>query len=283
MVSTVGSWLYLWLSWSLRGATPGQSAWSLRVEPVAGGRLSARQALVRCVGYFLACLPLRIGLLPIFWDPWRQGWHDRLAQTIVVDSRRPRQPLPDRPERRCPPLPIDLARPRRGALWALGGYLLPAVVMTWPLVAQFGSARPGGPCDADHFLWNYWYFSCALETGRSLTSTDLLFRPQTASLRLHTMNWFNCALAVPLLPRLGLVRTHNLLVLPTMAGSALALYWLVTSLVRQRVAGFIVGLAFGFSPYLMVRVNGRMNLLAAEFLAVFALLAYHTLLTEQAC
>lgn len=42
------------------------------------------QALVRYFGYFVSLLPLGLGFFWVIWDKRKQGFHDKLAKTIVV-------------------------------------------------------------------------------------------------------------------------------------------------------------------------------------------------------
>lgn len=54
------------------------------VDARSGRRLSASRAALRCGGFVLASLPFGLGLLWIAWDRRRQGWHDKLAESLVV-------------------------------------------------------------------------------------------------------------------------------------------------------------------------------------------------------
>ncbi len=75
-----------WLS-SKQG-TPGKMAVSARiVDAKTGGKLSVGQSLVRYLGYFVSTLPLGLGLIWVGFDPRKQGWHDKLAGTVVVRSK----------------------------------------------------------------------------------------------------------------------------------------------------------------------------------------------------
>jgi uncharacterized RDD family membrane protein YckC len=73
---------YLLAFWIAGGQTPGKWLLGIRIVPVGGGRLSARRALVRLVGYVLSALPCYGGYLLIL-GPERRGLHDRLARTEV--------------------------------------------------------------------------------------------------------------------------------------------------------------------------------------------------------
>ncbi|MHC5067173.1 MAG: RDD family protein [Planctomycetota bacterium] len=84
----------IWM-WCRYGATPGKMAFGLRIERVAGGRISLLQALVRNIGYMISLLPFGLGFAWCLWDPKRQTWHDKLAGTVVVR-------LPDPPHDGAP-------------------------------------------------------------------------------------------------------------------------------------------------------------------------------------
>jgi len=75
---------YFVLFWVLVGATPGKRILGLRVMRTGGQRLSWTRAIVRYVGYWISALPLFLGFLWVFVDRRRQGWHDKLADTIVA-------------------------------------------------------------------------------------------------------------------------------------------------------------------------------------------------------
>lgn len=71
-----------WVKWS---ATPGKMILGLRiVDASTGGRPSLRQYLERYFAYYLSSLPFGLGFLWVAWDRRKQGWHDKLAGTVVV-------------------------------------------------------------------------------------------------------------------------------------------------------------------------------------------------------
>lgn len=77
-VATVVFWMY-------RQATPGKMALGLRVVDAATGRpASTRQLIGRYLGYYVSMIPLLLGLFWVAFDPRKQGWHDKLAGTVVV-------------------------------------------------------------------------------------------------------------------------------------------------------------------------------------------------------
>lgn len=76
--------LYVAAAWALVDKTLGQALLGLRVLRADGTRLTFWRALRRSVGYILAALPAFLGYLWILIDDRRQGWHDKLADTVVV-------------------------------------------------------------------------------------------------------------------------------------------------------------------------------------------------------
>ncbi|QCU72652.1 RDD family protein [Luteimonas yindakuii] len=73
------------LFWLHKQATPGKMAVSARVvDASTGNTLSGVQAVIRYVGYFVATLPLGLGIIWVAFDPRKQGWHDKLAGTVVI-------------------------------------------------------------------------------------------------------------------------------------------------------------------------------------------------------
>ena len=80
-VAVVAFWVY-------KQATPGKMAFSARVvDARTGSAMSVGQSIVRYLGYFVSTIPLGLGLIWVAFDPKKQGWHDKLAGTVVVRSR----------------------------------------------------------------------------------------------------------------------------------------------------------------------------------------------------
>ena len=75
--------------WIYRSATPGKMAIRARiVDARTGGHPSTGQLIGRYFAYYLSTIPLCFGFLWIAWDPKKQGWHDKLAGTVVVRPKR---------------------------------------------------------------------------------------------------------------------------------------------------------------------------------------------------
>jgi uncharacterized RDD family membrane protein YckC len=77
------------LFWLKKQATPGKMMVSARVvDAVTGKTMTPGQSIGRYLGYFVSALPLGLGLLWVAWDPKKQGWHDKLAGTVVVRAKK---------------------------------------------------------------------------------------------------------------------------------------------------------------------------------------------------
>lgn len=73
--------------WIYKSATPGKMMFKLRIMDEGLGRdATAGQCVIRYIGYYVSMLPLFLGFLWVMWDDKKQGWHDKLARTVVVHA-----------------------------------------------------------------------------------------------------------------------------------------------------------------------------------------------------
>lgn len=74
--------------WTLNnGRTPGMMAFKLRVLRAADGKpITLGQAVIRWIGLGISFLVIFIGVIWVAFDPRRQGWHDKMAGTFVVQE-----------------------------------------------------------------------------------------------------------------------------------------------------------------------------------------------------
>lgn len=76
------------LFWIARMATPGKMIIdAVIVDARTFGKPSWKQYVGRYLAYFVSIIPLFLGFLWVAFDRRKQGWHDKLAGTVVV--RRP--------------------------------------------------------------------------------------------------------------------------------------------------------------------------------------------------
>jgi uncharacterized RDD family membrane protein YckC len=84
MANVIGALVVL-LFWAERQGTPGKLVLGLRiVDAETGGTPRIGRLVLRYVGYLVSALPLGLGYLWALWDPRRQGWHDKMAGTLVI-------------------------------------------------------------------------------------------------------------------------------------------------------------------------------------------------------
>lgn len=73
------------LFWKYRGATPGKMAISAKiVDARTLGAPSTGRLVVRYVAYLASMLPLLLGFVWIAIDRRKQGFHDKIADTVVI-------------------------------------------------------------------------------------------------------------------------------------------------------------------------------------------------------
>jgi len=82
--------LYYVYFWSSNSPWPGQTIGSkllnIRVIRTDGSDLTISQALIRYVGFVISVICLLIGLIWAAFDPNKQGWHDKIADTYVIKT-----------------------------------------------------------------------------------------------------------------------------------------------------------------------------------------------------
>ncbi len=73
--------------WVFRSATPGKMIVRIKIaDAKTGGEPSTWQLIGRYFAYFVYTIPLMLGFLWVAFDKRKQGWHDKLAGTIVVKT-----------------------------------------------------------------------------------------------------------------------------------------------------------------------------------------------------
>jgi uncharacterized RDD family membrane protein YckC len=78
--------VYKPLMWSRSGQTVGYKVMRLKVVRAQdGGPLSGGQAVGRLFGYIVSGFLFSLGFIWILFDEKRQGWHDKLAGTVVIE------------------------------------------------------------------------------------------------------------------------------------------------------------------------------------------------------
>jgi len=71
--------------WMYKSATPGKIVLKLKiVDSKTFGEVPNSRLLIRYLGYYIGIFPFFLGLFWVGWDKRKQGWHDKMAGTVVI-------------------------------------------------------------------------------------------------------------------------------------------------------------------------------------------------------
>ncbi|MDX1695849.1 MAG: RDD family protein [Ketobacteraceae bacterium] len=72
----------LWIKYA---STPGKMAFGAKIlDAKTFGEVPPPRLVLRYFAYFISLLPLGLGFLWVAFDSRKQGWHDKIAGTVVV-------------------------------------------------------------------------------------------------------------------------------------------------------------------------------------------------------
>jgi uncharacterized RDD family membrane protein YckC len=71
--------------WAWKGQTLGQMIVNVKVIRIDSKPVDLRTSAIRFIGYLLCGLTLGLGFLVIAFDKNKQGLHDKLAETYVIN------------------------------------------------------------------------------------------------------------------------------------------------------------------------------------------------------
>lgn len=76
------------LFWIFKNATPGKMMFkAVIVDAETLAAPSVLQNIVRYLAYFLSLAPFGMGFIWIGIDERKQGWHDKIARTVVIKGK----------------------------------------------------------------------------------------------------------------------------------------------------------------------------------------------------
>ncbi|MFY9484815.1 MAG: RDD family protein [Patescibacteria group bacterium] len=85
VLSVAVLWLYFVLTTKYFGATFGKMAFGMEVRRVDGKPLDWTTVILReVIGKTISTITALLGFLWIAWDSRKQGFHDKIADTVVV-------------------------------------------------------------------------------------------------------------------------------------------------------------------------------------------------------
>lgn len=78
--------IWFWLRFL---GTPGKMLVKIKiVDAKSGSKMSVGQAIGRYFAYIISSIPFCLGFIWIGLDKKKQGWHDKIAGTVVIKNRK---------------------------------------------------------------------------------------------------------------------------------------------------------------------------------------------------
>ena len=76
------------LFWVYFSATPGKLLFKSYIVDAATFRPATKgQLIIRYISYYVSLIPFGLGFIWIAFDEKKQGWHDKIAGTVVIDEK----------------------------------------------------------------------------------------------------------------------------------------------------------------------------------------------------
>lgn len=168
--------------------------------------------------------------------------------------------------------------------WVLLAYIVLSLILTWPLVVQFGSHVPGDGIDDPALAWNLWWVKHTLvDQPQNPFRGDWQFWPIGINLAFYTLTVLNGLLSVPLQGVFGLIPAYNILLLSSFVLGGFGAYLLCLEFLRaSRVpssprpgisaSAFLGGALYAFaSAKLFYAALGQGNIASSQWLPFAAL------------
>ncbi|WP_353142818.1 RDD family protein [Acinetobacter pragensis] len=85
LVNYILPFAYIVIVWLLWSASPGKILLGMKiVDAETGQNIDLKQSIIRYIGYFPAMMVFMIGIFWVAFDKRKQGWHDKMANTVVI-------------------------------------------------------------------------------------------------------------------------------------------------------------------------------------------------------
>ncbi len=87
------------ICWKIWSATPGKMLLRMKIVDAETEKpMSNRQIIIRALGYIPSCMVFFLGIIWIYFNKRKQGWHDKMANTVVIiTSKNKTKDLPKEP------------------------------------------------------------------------------------------------------------------------------------------------------------------------------------------
>lgn len=93
MLTYNGLYLLLWTAYIVwmngkYGATIGKMILNMKIVKENGKPLTYSDAFVREIASYLSVTIFGIGCFVVIWDKKKQSWHDKIAKTVVISTKK---------------------------------------------------------------------------------------------------------------------------------------------------------------------------------------------------
>lgn len=164
------------------------------------------------------------------------------------------------------------------------GFLLGAVVFTWPLAKNFTTHIPGGTGDEWTVFWPFWYIPRALLTNKwSILYSNLQLFPDGFFSIYHSTSFIGTILTAPVSLAVNPTAALNVWLLLQLSTGAFFFYKLCRSYEMNMVAAVVGGFLYGYSPFVSAHIGGHYTLVqvATPAAALFLLRKSFLALTQR--
>lgn len=180
---------------------------------------------------------------------------------------------------------LDERRPSRSRsirTWVLAAlaYGLLSIIVTKGVWRAPQERWVGAEGDPKAFMWWIEWMPHALRNGLNPLRPTVLQHPLGANALWNTSILLPSLLLIPVTALFGPIVTWNLLIAGAPVLSAFVAMVAIRRFVERSLPAFVGGLVYGFSPYMIVKMDGHPNLLIAAF-PPLALLCLHELFVRQ--
>ena len=164
----------------------------------------------------------------------------------------------------------------------IGLYFILALIAYWPVLPGDPSRIVSCPCgDPAQSAWFLAWTPYALSHGLNPFITHWINVPYGANLTQNTLMPLLGLLTAPLTSLAGPIASFNLVAWLAFPLSATALFYVVRRFHYSRLAAFIAGLLYGFSPYMIGQGWGHVMLTFTPLLPLIVLTSWELLVRQS--
>jgi len=162
------------------------------------------------------------------------------------------------------------------------GYTTLTLILTWPLVLSICN-KINNTHDSLFFLWSLWWVKkSVVELSSSPYYTHYVFHPTGYSLAYTTLTLSNTIPGIFLQYFFNIIATYNILLLFSYIVTGYGTYLLVHYITKNKIASFISGIIFAFSPIRSSEtIVGHLNIVSTEWIPFYILFLIKTFREEK--